>query len=150
MKRKRGAWNQFFSETGPVVRAELPDLKSPEVMKEVARRWKALDDGEKETWKEKAEEYNSSQSESESEKPKPKPKKPAKKKAAKKKAVKKKEESSDEEPTGASGSKESVSFGDVFHQSDDEVTSGDEDEDDITGQMRNIVDDDESELSEEE
>ena len=57
-KKKRGltGYLLFAKEKRPVVKAELGEVKPTEVVTEVAKRWKALTEEERQEWNERAKE----------------------------------------------------------------------------------------------
>jgi hypothetical protein len=116
-KKARSAYLIFSAEKREEVKEENPDMKSSEIMSELGRLWKELDDDEKEEWKEKAAEEKA-EIEGVSRK-----KTPAKKSGKGKKKV---EEDSDEEeeekPKKGKGKKTPAK------KSKKEVESEDEDE----------------------
>jgi len=66
-KKKRGTtgYLMFAKETRPEAKAfittdETPNPKPTEVVTEIAKRWKALDDAERASWNEKAKDANES------------------------------------------------------------------------------------------
>ena len=55
-KRRMTGYLLFAKEKRPEVKEEMGDAKPTEVVTEVAKRWKALTDGERATWNERAKE----------------------------------------------------------------------------------------------
>jgi hypothetical protein len=53
-KRKPTGYTVFMAENHPAVRAANPSLTSPEVIAEVAKQWKNLNDEQQQAWKERA------------------------------------------------------------------------------------------------
>ena len=53
-KRSKSGYNLFMSEKRKEVLEKNPELKQPEVMKEVASLWKGLTDSEKQAYNDRA------------------------------------------------------------------------------------------------
>lgn len=115
-KRPLSSYMLFCQEERENVKEEHPDFKAKDILSELGRRWKALDDDEKKAYTDKfnankkvyevekkaydakkKSEASDDEDESEDEKPKKKAKAAPKKAAPKKKAPPKKQESEDEE-----------------------------------------------------
>lgn len=97
------AYIYFCNEMRPVVKAEMPELRSSEMFKELGKRWRSLSDEEKAR-------YMASVEKNEKKISNKKPKKASVKKQPKKASVKQPKKASVKQPKKASGKKQITHF----------------------------------------